>query len=398
MTNKIPSVALDLYEPSQLQEPFETYRMLRDLGPLVYLENVGMYVASRYRDVKEILSRPEAFISGKGVMMNDIANNAFAGRVGICSDGTEHARIRGIEQRPLAPAALEALRSTITSEADHVVASLSGRETFEAVSDLAQYLPLSIVSNLVGLPEQGRERMLQWAAANFDLFGPLNDRSRESLGVFQEMTEYAMTQCVREKLKPGSWAARLHDAADAGEISDEEARLMALTYVGPSLDTTILATASAIWLFARHPEQWDRVRQNPQIIPTAINEAIRLESPLQSYSRFAVADFELDGVTIPAQSRVIVLLGSANRDERHWANPDVFDVERANASSMLGFGFGKHHCMGNRLARLEISALLQALCRQVSRFELLSAERIVNNTLRGFRKLQIRAQHVAVTA
>ena len=389
MSNNVPSMDLDLYATHQLLDPFEGYRKLREMGPLVYLENLGMYVAARYRDVREILSRPDVFISGKGVMMNDTVNNIFAGGIGLCSDGDEHHRIRRVESRPLNPRALRELRETITAEAETVVSEVVRQGRFNAATQLAQYLPLRIVSNLVGLPEEGRERMLIWAAANFDSFGTLNERASGALGVFDEMVNFAMTQCVPEKLKPGSWAAMLHDAAGRGEVSDQEARLMALSYVAPSLDTTIFATSSAIWLYANYPDQWAKLREKPALIPNAINEVIRIESPIQGFSRYTSQDFDLDGSTIPAGSRVITLFGSANRDERHWSNPDVFDIERVGAADHVGFGYGEHVCIGNNLARMEIAALFTALLSKVERFELLSEERVLNSTLRGFSKLDI---------
>ncbi len=389
MSGNVPSIDFDLYAEKQLLAPFEGYRKLRDLGPLVYLENLGMYVAARYRDVKEILSRPDIFISGKGVMMNDTVNNIFAGGIGLCSDGDEHRRIRKVEARPLNPRTLRELRDTITAEAEAVVNEVTAKRQFDAATKLAQYLPLRIVSNLVGLPEEGRERMLIWAAANFDSFGPLNERASGALSVFDEMVGYAMTQCVPEKLKPGSWAAMLHEAADNGEISEQDAKLMALSYVAPSLDTTIFATSSAIWLFAKHPDQWQLLRERPTLIPNAINEVIRIESPIQGFSRVASEDFDLDGSTIPAGARVIILFGSANRDERYWGNPDEFDIERQGAADHVGFGFGEHVCIGNNLARMEMAALFTALAQKVDRFTEVSQERVVNSTLRGFAKLEM---------
>ena len=389
MPGTVPSIEFDLYSDQQLFDPFDGYRKLRDLGPLVHLENLGMYVAARYRDVKEILSRPDIFISGKGVMMNDTVNSIFAGGIGLCSDGDEHRRIRKVEARPLNPRMLRELRDTITAEAEAVVGEVTAERHFDAATKLAQYLPVRIVSNLVGLPEEGRERMLIWAAANFDSFGPLNDRASSALSVFDEMVGYAMTQCVPEKLKPGSWAAMLHEAADHGEITEQDAKLMALSYVAPSLDTTIFATSSAIWMFANHPDQWRKLRERAALIPNAINEVIRIESPIQGFSRVAAEDFELDGSTIPAGSRVIILFGSANRDERYWGNPDEFNIERPNAVDHVGFGFGEHVCIGNNLARMEMAALFTALAKKVERFTQGSHQRVLNSTLRGFTKLEM---------
>ena len=256
------------------------------------------------------------------------------------------------------------------------------------MTDLAQHLPVTIVSELVGLPGEGRERMLDWAAANFNCFGPLNERTERAFGVVEEMVHYAFTQAVPGKLKPGGWAAMIYEAAERGEIPMDKPPAMMNDYMGPSLDTTIFATASAIWLFANHPEQWDALRENPALIPQAVNEVIRLESPIQAFSRFTVSDYDVGGASLPSGSRVIVLYGSANRDERKWEAPEAFDVNR-RAADHLGFGFGPHVCVGNGLARLEISALLTALSAKVKRFELHGETRALNNVLRGFSSLDV---------
>ena len=170
----------------------------------------------------------------------------------------------------------------------------------------------------------------------------------------------------------------------------DDARLMALSYVAPSLDTTIFAIGSAIWLFANYPDQWQLLRDDPSLIPTAINEILRMESPIQGFSRYSVADHEFDGVTLPADSRIIVLYGSANRDERRWTSPETFDIRRGGVARHLAFGYGEHACIGLNLAKLEMAALFSALGATVGRFECVSSERVLNNTLRGFRHHDVR--------
>ncbi len=379
---------IDLYTEDNLLNPFENYRVLRDMGSVVFLEKLNMYVAARYEDVRTILENPEIFVSGNGVTMNDTVNMALRG-IGLCSDAEEHRRIRRVEARPLNPRALRELRDTITEQAEAVVDKVVEAKTFDAVTDLAQALPLSIVSNLVGVPEEGRERMLDWAAGNFNAFGPMSERTGASMGVFEEMVNYAMTQCVPDRLKPGSWAAMLHEAADNGEISEQEARLMALSYIAPSLDTTIFAISNAISLFAANPDQWDIVRENPSVIPNAINEVLRLESPIQGFSRYAVKDHAFGDEILPADSRIIILFGSANRDERRWEEPERFDVRRDRAGDHVAFGYGEHACIGNNLARMEIAALLTALAPKVRRFTINASERVINSTLRGFGRMEV---------
>jgi cytochrome P450 len=386
-----PTSSIDLYATEHLIDPYPAYRTLRDLGGAVWLSKYEMFVLSRYEDVREALSHAEVFSSAYGVTMNAQMNQTLQGGL-LCSDKPHHDILRKVIERPLTPKALSSLRERVMGEADALVERLVARKSFDAVKDLAHYLPVTIVSELVGLPEDGRERMLDWAPANFDCFGPINERTNAAFPIVGEMVEYAFTQCVPGKLKPGGWAAMIWEAADRGEIDPRICPNLMNDYMGPSLDTTIFATANAIWLFARHPEQWDIVRQNPALLPQAINEIIRIETPIQGFSRYLTTDHEIDGTLMPAHARAIVLYGSANRDERKWGNPEEFDILRAATNDQMGFGFGEHACVGNNLARLEIRALLTALAKRVSRFELGATSRAVNNVLRGLKVCEVTVQ------
>lgn len=387
-----PESDLDLYANASLLDPYPLYQELRDTAGAVWLTKYEMFALSRFEDVRSALGDWHLFTSARGVTMNQQMNDALVGGV-LCSDPPEHDVMRRVLQKPLSPKALRDLSDRITAEAEAVVDRLVSRRSFDAATDLARHLPVTIVSDLVGLPEEGREHMLEWAAANFDCFGPINDRTLAAFGTVKEMIHYAFTECVPGKLKPGGWAAMIYEAADRGELSHDQCPAMMNDYMGPSLDTTIFATGSAIWLFSQHPEQWDILRENPGLIPNAVNEVVRLESPIQGFSRVLVEDHVVDGVTMPAGSRAIVLYASANRDERVWDAPERFDVRR-RASDQLGFGHGVHQCIGNNLARMEIAALLGALAKRVRRFHAGATERAVNNVLRGFATLEIEVEPV----
>jgi cytochrome P450 len=133
----------------------------------------------------------------------------------------------------------------------------------------------------------------------------MNARARDALPVLSELMHYARTQAVPGKLKPGSWAQAIHDAAARGEVPPEAVPVMMIDYMGPSLDTTIFGIASGVWLFASHPDQWDIVRTDPSLMPSAINEILRMEAPIQDFSRFVARDYDLNGVLLPEGSRAI---------------------------------------------------------------------------------------------
>jgi cytochrome P450 len=383
----IPTSDVDPYSDEVLLEPWEVYRELQSLGSVVWLRKYQMFALTRYESVLRALKDASAFSSASGVMMNDQMNQVLRGNT-LCSDGTIHQRLRRIIARPLAPAALSGLRMEIITKAEQLVERLIAKGTFCAVAELATPLPVDIVASAVGLPEEGRERMLVWAEQMFDCFGPLNDRARDAFPVLQEMMHYAAAHAVRGNLKAGSWAEGIINAVDRGEVDQAARPALMIDYMGPSLDTTIYGIGNGVWLFAKHPEEWRKTCQSPSRIHSAVNEILRMESPIQGFSRLVARDYDMDGITLPAGSRAIAFYGAANRDERKFPSPNAFDVMR-NSSQQLAFGSGSHLCVGMHLARIEMAAIFSALARRVTRFHIEEEVRALNNVLRGFRKLVV---------
>lgn len=396
MAKNIPDVDIDIYDPQALLEPYDNYRIFRDKAPIVRLPKYDLYLMSRFEDVKNALANWKVFSSAKGVAMNDTMNAAIAGGT-LGSDDPIHARLRSIVGRPLAPSHLNELRGMIVERANALVERLCAQRDFDATKDLAEFLPLTVVRELVGLPEEGASKQLIWAAANFNSLGPRGvELTETALPIVEEMVTYAKA-CTPEMMKPGSWMAQLFAAADHDEIAYEQVGALMNDYLGPSLDTTIFATTGAISLFAQHPDQWDKLRRNPKLVPNAINEVVRLESPIQGFSRTLTEDFTVEDQTLHAGARVLVMYASGNRDERRWDDPEAFDIERKNADH-LGFGHGVHSCLGANLARLEINALLTALLPRVERWEVHDSERVLNNILRGYTSLKVTAHPARETA
>jgi cytochrome P450 len=387
MTSNRPESDIDLFCDEVLRDPYPAYRELRGLGAAVWMRPVEMFALSRFEDVREALRNWEVFSSAHGAAMNAEINEAIAGNT-LGSDPPKHRRLRDVLVRPLLPAAMREVNALIEGEAERIVEQLVARPSFDAAVALAQHLPLTVVSHLVGLPEEDRGRMIEWGNAAFNSLGPANARGLAARQVSMGLIEYAFTKIDASRLAPGSWGARAFEAAERGEITVDEARGLILDYVAPSLDTTIFAISNAIWLFGSHPVQWELLRGDTHLMPGAINEVLRLESPVQIFSRYVTRAFEIDGVTLPPGSRAMVLYGSANRDERKWIEPESFDIRR-KAAEQLAFGHGEHLCVGLPLARLEMRAILESLARRVKRFDILDMERGLNNTLRGIKHLEV---------
>jgi cytochrome P450 len=382
-----PVYDVDIYSDEVIAEPYGHYLAIRDAGPAVWLPINGLWAVGRFADVRAVLRDYRRFSSARGIAANDLINTSSIGNT-ITSDPPEHTKMRGIIRAPLSVPALKQVTARIEAEAEALVERLLKQRSFDAVSECARHLPVSIVSDLVGLPDEGRANMLRWAAATFDALGAMNARGQAALPHILELQAYCRDETTIDRLNPDGWAAAIWKAADRGEIARDKCPVMMRDYISPSLDTTILATASLIWLFGRNPDQWDLVRQDHSLISSAINEAVRLESPIRGFTRVAAEDTAIDGVELAAGSRLLVLYASANRDERKWQEPEKFDVRR-DARDHMGFGFGAHICAGMHLARLEMTALMTAFARRVSRFELGEPVRAVNNVLRGFASLPV---------
>ena len=360
---EIPSSDIDLFTDHSLMEPFGDYKRLRDLGPIVKLTSPDVYVLSRFSDVREALRASYALISGEGVGFSDVFNALAKGNNVIQADGKLHRRLRAAVMRPLKPEQLDLARPQLKEMIGKRIAELDGSDEFDAMQTLARFLPVEAIAYFVGLEPEGRERMLEWAAAAFNAIGPVQElKDVESM---RAAFTY-MTGLDASKVREDSWAGQLFQAARDGHISGPEALGAISAYIIPSLDTTILAKGHLLYLLARDPEQWNLLRERPELIPAAVYESVRHSSVIRWFSRVAKTDYRVSDQVIPAGSRVMLLYGSANRDERHYSEPDIFDIKR-DARDHLAWGRGVHMCAGQYLARTEMEVMLEALVeREVS--------------------------------
>jgi cytochrome P450 len=384
---RAPQFDVDLFSDANLTEPYPIYERLRAAGPVVYLSAIDAYALARYDDVRAGLGDHATFISGRGVGLSAEGNATRKGVI-IASDNPLHDQLRSVLSERLSPRAMNAIKADIARKADALVAEVVARTPFDAVTDLAQSFPLTIVADLIGLPAADRKRLLEWADAGFNLWGPRNERQQRALPVWAGLVEYISTQATREKLAPGSMGAAIYEAADRGDIALEQCPQLFVSYLVAGVDTTINAIGNAIALFAEFPDQWDMLRENPALIPSAFEEVLRIDAPLQLVRRWCVRDVEIGGTLIPAESDVVMIYASGNHDERKYPGPARFDVTR-NPVDHLSFGYGLHGCAGQALARLEAHSIFRSLAARVRRFEIGTPVRRLNNVMRGLEHLPV---------
>ena len=331
---------------------------------------------------------------------NALTNHQTEERGVLTSDGERHRRLRSVIQQPFMPSALKERRAMLKSLMDAQVASLVGLDTFDAVLGLARHLPVGAITMLVGLADEHRRKMLDWAAASFNTVRPLDldaldPEIKNDLTLLAELREY-FAAVDPSTLAPGSWSAMLFDAVSKGKLTESEARGALRSYVIPSLDTTIYAKANLLYNLASAPDQWRMLKEDRSLIPSAVLEGVRYSAVARWFARVAVEDYAADGAVIPKGRRVMLMYGSANRDERHYADPDRFDVTR-NPVDQLGWGTGPHMCLGMHLAKLEMEVLLESLLERVEHLEADAPTIGINAGLYGIDSLPMRLPATAGT-
>lgn len=377
----MPTSDIDPWAPAVLADPYPAFAALREAGPAVWLEQHQLVALPRYEEVRAALTRWHDFTSAEGISASPMTNAAMPPNI-ISTDPPEHDVFRQPVATQLSQAALAADIAEIEATAGRFADAVAAAGRFDGVADLARPYSLTVVSDLVGFPEGERDAFPHLAEVAFNVMGATNERTGPGLQAFGEIVERCMRIATTGVLCPGRRGVELVEAGQP---------LMLISYTWPGVDTTVNAVAAALHLFARHPDQWELVRRDRELIPSAFAEVLRLHSPVHHFARVATADVEFDGVTVPAGSRVLVMYASANRDERRYPDPDRFDVTR-NPSDHLAFGRGIHLCVGHNLAKAEGHAILAALADRVERFEPAGdPEWIVNNTLHGLGRLPLTA-------
>jgi cytochrome P450 len=385
MQSPVPVYDIDFYSDDFIRNPWPHYAAMRELGPVVWLPQHENYALTRHAEVAAALRDPATFISGKGVAADEKANEITRGN-SAASDGARHAAIRSVTAPPLLPGALETIRGQIDIAAADLVDRLTQLSRFDVMKELAPHLPLTIVRDMVGLPDFGHENMLRWANATFDLLGVQNERGRAAIEVFLEQRKFAQTQAKPEVLKPGSWTRRLFDLVEQGLLAPDLAPVAMRDYLNPSLDTTISAIGQVIYQLGINPDQWRMLQAKPELARNAANEAVRMASPVRSFARHTSRDAKVGDIRIPEGARVMMLFASANRDHRVFEDPDRFDITR-HPRHHLGFGRGIHMCVGQHLAQMEMIALLEAMIPRVKAIETGEPTVALNNTIYAFASL-----------
>lgn len=391
-TARPPASAADPFGPEVLEDPAPFHAALRDAGPVVHLSALDVYALGRHEQVHAALTDWQRFQSGAGVGLSNFRYEKPFRPPSLLleADPPRHDAPRALLSAILSARSLRQLRDRWLTDAEELVGRLASVREFDAVPALCEAFPLRVFPDAVGIPRAGREYLLPYGDMLFNYFGPPNDLVAAYAGRMGELSGWVNEQCRRAALAEGSFGAQIWAAADRGDITPEQAPLVVRSLLSAGVDTTVHGLGALLYAFATHPDQWQRLRRDPGLVRVAFDEAVRWESPVQTFFRTATTDVPVGDAVIPDGKKILMFLGSANRDPRRWDRPDSFDLER-DPSGHVGFGMGIHQCVGQHVARLEAEAVLTALLSRVEHLELAGTpRRHHNNTLRAWASMPLR--------
>ncbi|ANS28836.1 cytochrome P450 CYP199 [Rhodococcus opacus] len=384
---------IDPYTIDNLLDRTQLQHDIREKAPLVYLERYGVYATGRYETIREVFADWPHYQVGAGVGLANFHTEKpwRPPATPTETDPPEHDAPRRVLTDVLGMRALRRLREQWIAEAEEVVDRiLAGPAEIDGMADLAAAFPLKVFPDAVGLPPENRNNLLAYGDLVFNAFGPQNENFQRGAARLSELSQWVTMLCQRENLSPDGFGARIWDASDRGELTVDQAPLVVRSLLSAGIDTTVHGIAAIVHAFATHPDEWERLRSEPQLARRAFDEAVRWASPLQFVFHTTSEAVELEGIELGQHTKVMLLVGAGNRDPRRWEDPDDFTLTR-DPSGHLGFGMGLHQCVGQHVARLEAEALLTVLAAKVRRIELAGTPlRGVNNTLQTWKELPVR--------
>ncbi|WP_341887858.1 cytochrome P450 [Variovorax sp. YR752] len=391
-TANLPELDIDPYSAENLIDPYPMHQRMREAGPVVKLTPYPSLVAcARHEQVHAVFNDHATFISGAGVGLSNFnLETPFRPKSLILeADPPLHTQTRAVLSRILSPKAVMQIRATFTAVAEQMVERCLEKGSICGIHDLAQIYPLKVFPDAVGVEDEGRENLLVYGDLIFNSMGPRNALLAKAAERMGPVTQWIMDHCQREHLRPGGFGDQIYQAADAGEISHEQAPLLVRSFLSAGVDTTINGLGNALFALAHHPEHYAKLHADASLARPAFEEALRWESTAQTFYRTAVRDCEIAGLPVAENTKVLCMLAAANRDPRKWPEPDRYDIER-RPSGHVAFGAGIHGCVGQAVARLEGEVVLTAIAKRVKRIEIAGPHtRRLNNTLRALDTLPL---------
>ena len=375
--------AFDLYSPAIDADPFPYYAELRAKHPCYWSASAQLWILSRYDDIVEAARDWETFSSSQGNLIDELPGRAGA-TLGT-TDPPRHDRLRALSQAAFLKRNLDRLIAPTLEIADRALDRIVDQNTFEFVNDFSSQITVGLLFRTMGLPDRDHADIRRKVILAVSTDKSVKGRTQEHIAAFQEMADFLTAEVAARRANPtDDLITHLAEAEiDGDRLSDREVVLTTATFVMAGVKSLSSFMSVLALNLCDYPEARRRVTADPALTAPAIEESLRFNTSAQRFKRTATRDVSLHGKTIRAGDKVVLAFGSANRDERKFANPDTFDINRRPLGH-LGFGSGKHFCLGAQMARLVTEVAIRRFLSRVPDYHL-AADSVAWNSSSNFR-------------
>jgi cytochrome P450 len=359
-------------------DPYETYRWLRDEAPVYHSERFGFYALSRFDDVVRAHRDWKAFSSAHGVTIDQLTdpNNPWENTSIIMMDPPAHDRMRKLVSRVFTPRSIAGIEPIVRRVIKHYLAPLEGEREFDLVADFSAPFPCEIISEILGVPESDRQQLRHWTDLMLHREPDDPKPTQEGAEAGLHQVTYFMDLIKEKRAHPDdAMISRLTevevetDDGSMSKLTDEEIAGFATLLGAAGSETVTKQVGNGVVLFARNPSEWKKLLDDRSKADGAVEEVLRYWAPSQYQGRYSIAEVTFEGGTIPPKMPVLLLTGAANHDERHFEDPERFDIDRT-IDLAIGLGHGIHACLGAALARLESRVAFEEIADRWPSYEL----------------------------
>ena len=392
----------DPFSRDFFDDPYDTYRRLRDEAPCFRSERWGFYALSRFDDMVEASKQTDLFTSTHGVNYEHLAGpdevaEAMTDML-IMKDPPEHTRYRKLVSRAFTPRSIRKYEPVVHEVIDKHLDALDGRTEADMVGEFAALFPVEVISTILGVPEGDRQQIRLWTDTMLHREEGQAESGPEQAEAALNQALYFTDLVAEKRRSPGDDMLSVlcevevedEDGTATTRLTDNEIISFGILLGAAGSETVTKLVGSGLVLFHRNPDQWQLVLDDPAVIPAAVEEILRYWPPSQYQGRLSTRDSVWHGVTIPARSPVFLLTGAATHDPRHFDDPDRFDITR-EPSLAIGFGHGVHACLGAALARMESVIAFEQIRERWPAFTVdeTGLERVQMSNVAGYSKVPV---------